>query len=97
MPPFGDPDESSLEAMTVEGDNVIEISEAKAKRARKPKQERQPTGDWRDAILYSRQGLIEPTVANVIVILSNEWRDLFRWDDFAQTIVTSRVPPWDQR
>ncbi len=59
--------------------------------------DRQPTGDWRDAVLYSREGLIEPTVANVITVLVNDpsWAGIFVWNEFGQVIGTARVPPWD--
>ncbi|HKQ68262.1 MAG TPA: virulence-associated E family protein [Polyangiaceae bacterium] len=76
-------------------DNVRPISSAKP---RKPKgEQREPTGDWHDALVYSREGTIEATVANVITIFANDvdWCDVFVWDEFGQTISTARVPPWD--
>lgn len=77
--------------------DVVDIKSAKPNGARKRKADRQPTGDWRDALLYNREGTIESTVANVITILGNadEWAGVFVWDEFGQVITTACVPPWD--
>jgi predicted P-loop ATPase len=59
--------------------------------------DRQATGDWKDRLCYSRDGVIEATVANVITVLGNDaaWADVLVWDEFGQVVTTSRVPPWD--
>lgn len=76
-------------------DNVVDISDAKAKRPRRPP--RQPTGDWTDTLTRNDKGGLHATPANAIAVLANaeEWADVFTWNEFSQCVQTTRIPPWD--
>ena len=54
---------------------------------------------WRDGLLYkaTKSGpVLRPILANAVAILSNDdaWRGVLAYDEFAETIITRKKPPW---
>jgi putative DNA primase/helicase len=86
-------DNEGKEGAAVKPSSVVTFD---PKRKRKPKAERQPSGDWKDRLVY-RGEKIDGCSANVATILANDpaWSGLVAFDEFAQAIVTTRPPPWD--
>jgi putative DNA primase/helicase len=67
---------------------------------RKPAKERAPlkqadAKDWTRALLWGEKGL-RANAANVITILANDpaWTGVLAYDEFAETIITRKVPAW---
>jgi predicted P-loop ATPase len=79
---------------------LAEPSTGKVKKLRAIKPGPEPHGDWRDSLLYkrTRDGFqVDPVPANAITILRHDeaWAGVIAFDDFQQSIVTLRAPPWD--
>lgn len=81
-----------------------ELVAARAARLAKPKANSQTNGksapeeDWRDRLLYTggKNRKIDRCVANAVVILSEDpqWSGVIAWDEFAQSVITTKTPPW---
>jgi len=52
--------------------------------------------DWRARILTNEKGKPRKVVANATLILENDpaWSGVLAYDEFAETIVTLKAPPW---
>jgi putative DNA primase/helicase len=53
------------------------------------------TKDWKRFLLHGERGM-RPNAANAITILVNDpaWAGVLAYDEFAETIITRKVPPW---
>lgn len=51
---------------------------------------------WRDALTYTKTGLLKKNVANIVTILVHDdrWRGVLAYDEFAEGIVSRGPPPW---
>lgn len=59
---------------------------------------KEPHGDWRDTLVYTKDGTIAKVVANAVAILSNDpaWAGVLASDIFAgEREIIMKAPPWD--
>lgn len=71
----------------VAGDETPE--QAAAERAAKP--------SWLNKLTRSRRGLLKISRnAELILLHDDRWKGVVAWDDFRQSIVFRKEPPWDQ-
>lgn len=52
--------------------------------------------DWTDELLETKKGDIRSCAANMSLILARDpsWDGILAWDEWAETVVTLKVPPW---
>jgi putative DNA primase/helicase len=78
-------------------------AQLEAARPRAPQLEAAPEAPegsgWRDALQRTPHGVLLPTVANMVLILSHDraWRGVLAWCDFSEQIVKRAPPPWGGR
>jgi predicted P-loop ATPase len=54
-------------------------------------------GDWRDKLIMGKRGILKvPLNAEVVLTYDERWRGVLIWDDFRQTIMFTREPPWQE-
>jgi putative DNA primase/helicase len=75
--------------------DVLDIKKRATKQRSVPSS-REALGDWRDNLLCDDKGKNLRCISNGITILSHdeEWKGVLAFDDFSQSIVTTRAPRW---
>lgn len=71
---------------------------AQRSQARAEGAEQVAAGGWESRLVLSQKDEPESVTANAITILrcSDEWKGVLGWDDFQESIVFRRAPPWDE-
>lgn len=80
--------------------DVIDIDRAREQRQARQRTVREPTGDWRDSLIWEQMPRggerLGQNIANVITILRHHdaWHGVLAFDDFASGVTILREPPW---
>lgn len=85
-----------LEAVRALGEQFgFEVAKRR-KAPRKPRDGRERP-DWYEELAVSPRGDLVKSAANIITVLGRDeaWADVIVWDEFAQTVRTTKPPPWD--
>lgn len=52
-------------------------------------------GDWRDQLIFTKRGIAKITLnAQLVLTYDERWKGVIIWDDFRQSVVFTREPPW---